>query len=249
MVKKPCGLAKNKLERSSIISTKLKTLELLDAGITDYHKAWEFQKKIFNQVVNDRSENYLILTEHNPVITIGKTGSFKNLLTEPAHLKSRGIKIIEIDRGGDITFHGPGQIVGYPILDLFQFKKDIHWYLRNLEEVIIQTLRDFNIEGGRIPDLTGVWVKKKKICAIGVKVTRWVTMHGFALNVSTNLDYFNHIIPCGISDHGVTSIFDQIGNISDQKDVIKSLYHNFAEVFEIQQVTKRQSTDSSILKM
>jgi len=227
----------------------LKTLELLDAGITDYHKAWEFQKKIFNQVVNDRSENYLILTEHNPVITIGKTGSFKNLLTEPAHLKSRGIKIIEIDRGGDITFHGPGQIVGYPILDLFQFKKDIHWYLRNLEEVIIQTLRDFNIEGGRIPDLTGVWVKKKKICAIGVKVTRWVTMHGFALNVSTNLDYFNHIIPCGISDHGVTSIFDQIGNISDQKDVIKSLYHNFAEVFEIQQVTKRQSTDSSILKM
>jgi len=227
----------------------LKTLELLDAGITDYHKAWEFQKKIFNQVVNDRSENYLILTEHNPVITIGKTGSFKNLLTEPAHLKSRGIKIIEIDRGGDITFHGPGQIVGYPILDLFQFKKDIHWYLRNLEEVIIQTLRDFNIEGGRIPDLTGVWVKKKKICAIGVKVTRWVTMHGFALNVSTNLDYFNHIIPCGISDHGVTSIFDQIGNISDQKDVIKSLYHNFAEVFEIQQVKKRQSTDSSILKM
>jgi lipoyl(octanoyl) transferase len=249
VVKKPCGLAKNKLERSSIISTKLKTLELIDAGITDYHKAWEFQKKIFNQVVNDRSENYLILTEHNPVITIGKTGSFKNLLTEPAHLKSRGIKIIEIDRGGDITFHGPGQIVGYPILDLFQFKKDIHWYLRNLEEVIIQTLRDFNIEGGRIPDFTGVWVKKKKICAIGVKVTRWVTMHGFALNVSTNLDYFNHIIPCGISDHGVTSIFDQIGNISDQKDVIKSLYHNFAEVFDIQQVTKRQSTDSSILKM
>jgi lipoyl(octanoyl) transferase len=227
----------------------LKTLEIIESGITDYHKTWEFQKELFDQVVDDRSINYLILTEHNPVITIGKTGSIKNLLTEPAHLKSIGIKIVEIDRGGDITFHGPGQLVGYPILDLSQFKKDIHWYLRNLEEVIIKTLGDFNIEGERIPALTGVWVKNKKICAIGVKVTRWVTMHGFALNVSTNLEYFNHIIPCGISDHGVTSIFDQIGNIIDQKDVINSLNHYFAEIFEVQQVTKRQSTDSSILKM
>jgi lipoyl(octanoyl) transferase len=227
----------------------LKTIEIIESGKTDYHEAWEFQKKLFNQVVDNRSQNYLILTEHNPVITIGKTGSFKNLLTDPVHLKSSGIEVVEIDRGGDITFHGPGQLVGYPILDLSQFKRDIHWYLRSLEEVIIQTLLDFEIEGKRLPNLTGVWVKGKKICAIGVKVTRWVTMHGFALNVSTNLDYFNHIIPCGISDHGVTSIFNQIGNIVDQKDVINSLNHYFSKIFEIQQITKSQTTESSILKM
>jgi len=227
----------------------LKTIEVIETGVTDYHDVWDFQRELFNQVVENRSQNFLILTEHNPVITIGKTGSFQNLLTEPSNLKSKGIKIVEIDRGGDITFHGPGQILGYPILDLSQFKKDIHWYLRNLEEVIIQTLHDFNIEGERISNLTGVWVNRKKICAIGVKVTRWVTMHGFALNVSTNLDYFNHIIPCGISDHGVTSIFEQYGNIIDQKDVINSLNHYFAEIFEVQQIIKRQSTDSSILKM
>jgi len=211
----------------------LKTIELIESGITNYHEAWEFQKRLFNQVVNERSQNYLIITEHKPVITIGKTGSLENLLTEPSYLESKGIDVIEIDRGGDITFHGPGQLVGYPILDLSQFHKDIHWYLRNIEEVIIHTLSDFGIQGERLPGLTGVWVKKKKICAIGVKVTRWVTMHGFALNVSTNLDYFKHIIPCGISDHGVTSIFEEIGNNVDQKDVIKSLYHNFSEIFKV----------------
>jgi lipoyl(octanoyl) transferase len=225
----------------------LKTLEIIETGITDYHDAWEFQKAVFNQVVENRSQNYLILTEHKPVITIGKTGSLKNLLTEPLHLISKGIKIVEIDRGGDITFHGPGQLIGYPILDLYQFRKDTHWYLRNLEETIIQTLRDFGIQGERIPDLTGVWIQKKKICAIGVKVTRWVTMHGFALNISTNLEYFNHIIPCGIFDHGVTSIVEEIGNIVDQKDVIKSLNHYFADIFGIQIIKKQKSTDLSII--
>ena len=212
----------------------MKTLEIIESGVTDYHDIWEFQKKIFHQVVENRSQNYLILTEHNPVITIGKSGNFKNLLTDPSQLDAKGIQVVEIDRGGDITFHGPGQLVGYPILDLSQFKKDIHWYLRNIEEVIIQTLGDFKIQGERIKNLTGVWVKQKKICAIGVKVTRWVTMHGFALNVSTNLDYFNHIIPCGIADHGVTSIFEQIGNNVNKKDVIKSLNQYFSEIFEVQ---------------
>ena len=233
--------------KNSIRLTKLKTLEIIESGITDYHEAWEFQKRLYNQVVDKRSQNYLIITEHNPVITIGKSGSLNNLLTEPSKLESKGIDVIEIDRGGDITFHGPGQLIGYPILDLSQFRKDIHWYLRNLEEVIIQTLRDFGIQGERISDLTGVWVQKKKICAIGVKVTRWVTMHGFALNISTNLKYFNHIIPCGISDHGVTSIFQQIGNIVDQKDVIKSLNHYFADIFGIQHINKRQTTELSII--
>ena len=209
----------------------MKTLKIIKTGITDFHDMWEVQKELFNQVVENRSQNYLILTEHNPVITIGKSGSLKNLLTDPSYLISKGIDVVEIDRGGDITFHGPGQLIGYPILDLTQFRKDIHWYLRNLEEVIIQTLRDFGIQGGRITGLTGVWVNKKKICAIGIKVTRWVTMHGFALNISTNLEYFKHIVPCGITDLGVTSLFDQTGNNVNQKNVIKSVTHYFGEIF------------------
>ena len=226
----------------------MKSIELIEPGITNYREAWEFQKRLFNRVVEERSQNYLILTEHDPVITIGKSGSLKNLLTEPSHLVSKGIDLVDIDRGGDITFHGPGQLVGYPIIDLSQFQKDIHWYLRTIEEVIIQLLREFNIEGIRIPDLTGVWVKNRKICAIGVKVTRWVTMHGFALNISTDLNYFNHIIPCGISDHGVTSIFEELGNIVDQKDVINSLYHYFSTLFEVKLSKIQKSNDISIIK-
>jgi lipoyl(octanoyl) transferase len=226
----------------------LKTIELIKPGVTNYQQAWDFQKKLFDEVVEERSQNYLILTEHEPVITIGKTGSLKNLLTEPSHLNSKGIDLVEIDRGGDITFHGPGQLVGYPILDLNQFQRDIHWYLRTIEEVIIRTLREFGIEGKRIPDLTGVWVDKRKICAIGVKVTRWVTMHGLALNINTDLNYFNHIIPCGISDHGVTSIFEETGNIVDQKDVITSLCHYFKTLFDVKITSRQQITDRFFLK-
>jgi lipoyl(octanoyl) transferase len=227
---------------------KLKTIELIKPGITNYQQAWDFQKNLFDKVVEERSQNYLILTEHEPVITIGKTGSLNNLLTEPSLLKSKDIDLVEIDRGGDITFHGPGQLVGYPILDLTQFQKDIHWYLRTIEEVIIRTVGEFGIEGKRIPDLTGVWVEKRKICAIGVKVTRWVTMHGFALNISTDLNYFNHIIPCGISNYGVTSIFEERGNIVDQKDVITSLCHYFDTLFDVEITSKQQITDRSFLK-
>ena len=207
----------------------------------DYRKAWELQKSLFNNIVKSRSHNYLIITEHNPVITIGKTGSLDNLIADPSHLSSKGIDVIEIDRGGDITFHGPGQLVGYPIMNLSQFQQDIHWYLRNLEEVIIHTLNDFAILGIRIPGLTGVWVKNNKICAIGVKVTRWVTMHGFALNISTNLDYFKHIIPCGINDKGVTSIFEEIGNKVAMKDVINRLCTNFEKTFEVK-IVKANNT-------
>jgi lipoyl(octanoyl) transferase len=227
----------------------MKQIELIKPGITNYHEAWDYQKKLFDKVVRERSQNYLILTEHHPVITIGKTGSQNNLLTPPSQLSSKGIDLVEIDRGGDITFHGPGQMVGYPILDLSQFHKDIHWYLRTIEEVIIRVLKGFGIQGKRIPDLTGVWVNDKKICAIGVKVTRWVTMHGFALNISTDLNYFNHIIPCGISDHGVTSIFEEIGNIVDQNDVINSLCNNFNILFDVNFSTRQQITDSSLLKL
>jgi lipoyl(octanoyl) transferase len=224
----------------------LKSIEIIKLGTTDYRQAWDLQKRFFEKVVKERSQNYLILTEHHPVITIGKTGSLKNLLTKPAHLSSKGIELVEIDRGGDITFHGPGQLVGYPILDLSQFRQDIHWYLRTIEELIIKTLMEFEIQGTRIPDLTGVWVQKRKICAIGVKVTRWVTMHGFALNISTELDYFNHIIPCGISDHGVTSILKESGNIVDKNDVIISLCRNLSKLFDVQLTKSMQTTDLSI---
>jgi lipoyl(octanoyl) transferase len=224
-----------------LYKSELKTLQIIESGVTDFLDVWELQKQIFNQVAENRSQNYLILTEHKPVITIGKSGNLKNLLTDASYLISKGINIVEIDRGGDITFHGPGQLIGYPILDLTQFRQDIHWYLRNLEEVIIQTLRDFGIQGKRINGLTGVWVNKKKICAIGIKVTRWVTMHGFALNISTNLDYFKHIVPCGISDLGVTSLFDQTGNFVNKKNVIKSVNHYFEEIFGFQRTQEQQS--------
>jgi len=228
------------------LKKKLKSLEIIQPGLTDYRQAWDLQKRLFEKVVAGRSQNYLILTEHHPVITIGKSGNLNNLLTSPSHLSSKGIELVEIDRGGDITFHGPGQPVGYPILDLSQFRQDIHWYLRTIEEVIIMTLKDFELHGTRIPDLTGVWVRKRKICAIGVKVTRWVTMHGFALNVSTDLDYFNHIIPCGIPDHGVTSILEETGNIVDKKDVITSLCYNFSTLFDVKLTKSKQFTDLSI---
>jgi lipoyl(octanoyl) transferase len=224
----------------------LKSLEIIQPGLTDYRQTWDLQRRLFEKVVRERSQNYLILTEHHPVITIGKSGSLKNLLTEPSLLRSKGIELVEIDRGGDITFHGPGQLVGYPILDLSQFRQDIHWYLRMIEEVIIKTLLEFDIQGTRISDLTGVWVQKRKICAIGVKVTRWVTMHGFALNISTDLDYFNHIIPCGISGHGVTSISKESGNIADKNDVINTLCCNLSILFDVELKKSKQTTDLSI---
>lgn len=209
-------------------------INLINAGLSDYRKIWQLQNKLFDKVVDERDQHYLILTEHHPVITIGKSGSRNNLVATDAELSSKGIDTIDIDRGGDVTFHGPGQLVGYPILNLNQFKKDIHWYLRALEDVIIGTISEFGITGTREPGLTGVWVGSGKICALGVKVTRWVTKHGFALNVNTNLDYFDHIIPCGISDKGITSISHLTGNIIPVKDVSNILLHYFERVFSAQ---------------
>jgi lipoyl(octanoyl) transferase len=206
-------------------------IELIEAGLSDYRELWRLQEKLFSEVQNNRDKNYLILTEHNPVITRGKSAKSASLLSSESHLHSIGIDLIAIDRGGDFTFHGPGQLVGYPILNLLNFKKDIHWYLRALEEVIIKTIADYGLDGTRIEGLTGVWVDGKKICAIGVKITRWVTMHGFALNVNTDLKYFHHIIPCGISERGVTSISELTGNIISLKDVSNHLTLNFEKIF------------------
>jgi lipoyl(octanoyl) transferase len=211
----------------------LNKVHIIDCGITSYNTAWGLQQKLFDRVTEHRNLNYLILTQHFPVITIGKSGTRSHLLAAPEYLKRHHIDLVEIDRGGDITFHGPGQVVGYPILDLNGFRKDVHWYLRMLEEVIIRTLEYFDIKGSRLEGLTGVWVGDQKICAMGIKVTRWVTMHGFALNVNTDLSFFQHIIPCGINDKGVTSISRIIGNNVDINLVINKLRGHFEQVFGV----------------
>ncbi len=216
-------------------------------GFSSYRDAWTLQQELFDDVTKQRNIHHLVLTEHHPVITIGKSGTKKNLLVRPEYLEQQNIDLVEIDRGGDITFHGPGQLIGYPILDLTAFKKDVHWYLRMLEEIIIRTLYVFDIDSGRVPGLTGVWINNAKICAIGIKVTRWVTMHGFALNVNTDLSFFKHIIPCGINDKQVTSISQLVGNNLDINHVIKELVGQFEQVFEVSCISIPQAVSTTAL--
>ena len=227
----------------------MKNNEILvkDLGVLSYDKSWEHQKRIFDNIVSQKinnrtlkkkikTENYLLIVEHKPVYTIGKSGEISNLLLDDQELKLKGIDFKKINRGGDITFHGLGQIVGYPILDLDNFFTDIGLYLRTLEEVIISTIGFFGIKGFRIDGETGVWVKDesnslKKICAFGIKASRWVTMHGFALNVNTDLTYFDNIVPCGISDKGVTSLQEILNQKIAPKTVKEKLYENIARLF------------------
>ena len=227
----------------------MKNNEILvkDLGVLSYDKSWEHQKRIFDNIVSQKinnrtlkkkikTENYLLIVEHKPIYTIGKSGEISNLLLDDQELKLKGIDFKKINRGGDITFHGLGQIVGYPILDLDNFFTDIGLYLRTLEEVIISTIGFFGIKGFRIDGETGVWVKDesnslKKICAFGIKASRWVTMHGFALNVNTDLTYFDNIVPCGISDKGVTSLQEILNQKIAPKTVKEKLYENIARLF------------------
>ena len=227
----------------------MKNNEILvkDLGVLSYDKSWENQKRIFDNIVSQKinnrtlkkkikTENHLLIVEHKPIYTIGKSGEISNLLLDDQELKLKGIDFREINRGGDITFHGLGQIVGYPILDLDNFFTDIGLYLRTLEEVIISTIGFFGIKGFRIDGETGVWVKDesnslKKICAFGIKASRWVTMHGFALNVNTDLTYFDNIVPCGISDKGVTSLQEILNQKIAPKTVKEKLYENIARLF------------------
>ncbi|MEY3405810.1 MAG: lipoyl(octanoyl) transferase LipB [Bacteroidota bacterium] len=226
-----------------------KEIAFIDLGLIDYSEAWEFQtnrhESIISKKIKNRSgatpeeitENYLIFCEHKHVFTLGKSGDEKNLVIPKEELSSIRASYHQINRGGDITYHGPGQLVGYPILDLENFFTDIHLYMRNLEEAVILTLRDFGIEAGRIQGLTGVWLdgektgRARKICAMGVKTSRWVTLHGLALNVNTDLNYFNYIIPCGISDKAVTSMQKELGREVSMEEVKKSLNKNFMTVF------------------
>ncbi|KVV14258.1 lipoyl(octanoyl) transferase LipB [Flavobacterium sp. TMP13] len=226
-----------------------KKIKLQDLGQKDYKDTWEYQEKIFKDIVdlkirNRREElnlptpNYLLLVEHPHVYTLGKSGDLQNLLLSEKQLEAKGATFYKINRGGDITYHGPGQIVGYPILDLENFFTDIHKYLRFLEEAIILTLKDFGLESGRSEGETGVWLGvgtpfARKICAMGVRASRWVTMHGFALNVNVDLGYFDNIIPCGIRGKAVTSLHVELGveNV-DEAQVKKQIIKHLSELFE-----------------
>lgn len=222
-------------------------------GLIDYKEAWDYQEKIFDEIIQEKLQNrertftdksltpnYLLFCQHPHVYTLGKSGDSNNLLIKEDELKKRGASFYHINRGGDITYHGPGQIVGYPLIDLDNFTTDIHKYLRYLEEAIILTLQEFGIRGGRIPGLTGVWLdadnkaKARKICAIGVKTSRWVTMHGFAINVNTDLNYFKYIVPCGIDDKAVTSLSKEINEKVKISTVEEKVKRNIAKVFEME---------------
>ena len=220
-----------------------------DLGHIDYKQAWDYQEKLFDQIIaikrqnrreetNLETQSYLLFCEHPHVYTLGKSGDEKNLLVNEEYLKSRGATFHKINRGGDITYHGPGQIVGYPILDLENFFTDIHKYLRFLEEAVILTLADYGIESGRSDGETGVWLESgtdnaRKICALGVRSSRWVTMHGFAFNVNPDLDYFGNIIPCGIVDKSVTSMEQELGKKVDMQEVRNKLKVHLATIFEM----------------
>ena len=226
-----------------------KTVELQDLGYKDYKETWDFQESLFKSIVdtkikNRREEtsvqtpNYFLFVEHPHVYTLGKSGDVSNLLVNEQQLKEKNANYYKINRGGDITYHGPGQIVGYPILDLENFFTDIHKYLRFLEEMIILTLAEYGLKAERSQGETGVWLDvgtpfARKICAMGVRASRWVTMHGFALNVNTDLGYFDNIIPCGIRGKAVTSLHVELGMEKVDVDEVKQkLSRHFSELFE-----------------
>ncbi|MBL7995972.1 lipoyl(octanoyl) transferase LipB [bacterium] len=226
----------------------MKPINILKLGLSDYASTWDLQKKLFDLRLNGKIEDTLVLCEHPHTYTVGKNGVDnvgKHLLMNKEELKKNNISVFEIDRGGDITYHGPGQIVGYPILNLNNYYRDMHRYLRDIEETIIQTLADFGITGKRVDTATGVWVDTprgaEKICAIGVKVTRWITMHGFALNVNSNLDFFNNIVPCGITDKGVTSMEKTAGTQVELSRVEDNIITSFEDVFHVtSQIVKKE---------
>ncbi|MDP4729452.1 MAG: lipoyl(octanoyl) transferase LipB [Schleiferiaceae bacterium] len=222
-----------------------------DLGSWSYQRAWDFQESIFTEVVERKSSNRklpeeeriathdtLLFVEHPHVYTLGKSGDFGNLLADDERLKSIGAEFYRTNRGGDITYHGPGQLVGYPILDLDEYFTDIHRYLRTLEEVIIATLADYGLSGDRSPGETGVWLDvgtpfARKICAMGVRASRWVTMHGWAFNLNTDLRYFEYIIPCGIKDKAVTSLQRELGRPIDEVEAKARVAGHFARLFEV----------------
>ncbi len=228
-----------------------KTIIFQNLGLIDYQTAWDYQEKLHAEIIAIKLENrnlssenqiltpnYLLFCEHQNVYTMGKSGKPEHLLLDEKGLEKYEAKYYKINRGGDITYHGKGQLVGYPILDLENFFTDIHRYMRSMEEAIIRTCADFRIDAGRIEGLTGVWIdhverkNPRKICAMGVKASRWVTMHGFALNVNTDLSYFKHIIPCGIDDKAVTSMEKELSKKVDFQEVSDKMFGHLKNIFE-----------------
>jgi lipoyl(octanoyl) transferase len=233
--------------------------KFIDLGLIDYQQAWDYQTTLFNEILKVKSENrsraeneqvktdnYLLFCEHPHVFTLGKSGDEKNLLLKQDDLALVGASYYQINRGGDITYHGPGQIVVYPVIDMENFFTDIHQYMRLLEESVIQTLQEFGVESGRIKGLTGVWIdfdneiKARKIAALGVKTSRWVTMHGLAFNVNTNLDYFKYIVPCGINDKAVTSLQKESGTEIEMINVKEVLKEKIVRLFNMKLITEEK---------
>lgn len=219
-----------------------------DLGRTPYQDAWDYQERLLQEGVRAKMEqrpttSYLLFVEHPPVYTLGKSGHMENVLIGEKEREERGIEFYKINRGGDITFHGPGQLVAYPILDLEHFGTDIGKYLRNLEEVIIRTLKDYGLKGQRSPGETGVWLdpdikgRERKICAMGVRCSRWITMHGLALNVNTDLTYFDHIVPCGIKQKEVASMAKELNKKIDEEELKNNVKRHFEDVFQMRLVS------------
>jgi lipoyl(octanoyl) transferase len=224
-----------------------KKVHVKDIGSIDYKEAWDYQETLFNEVLEGKRNgdvpiSYLLFCEHPHVYTLGKSGQQNNLLIDPDFLKKINATYYKINRGGDITYHGPGQIVGYPILDLEQFDVQVKKYIHLLEDAIMATLKEYGLEGGRLENATGVWLdtdqpeKTRKICAIGVRASHFVTMHGFAFNVNTDLNYFNYINPCGFQDKGVTSMQKELGRTVDTQAVKQSLKQHLSSVFDMEYV-------------
>ncbi|SMO69581.1 lipoyl(octanoyl) transferase LipB [Gracilimonas mengyeensis] len=222
-----------------------KNIELYDLGRASYQPVWDLQHAVQQRLIDEkraeqkgnfegtRLDDFLLFVEHPHVYTLGKSGKEEHMLRTMMELQQLEAEFIKIDRGGDITYHGPGQIVGYPILDLDRHFTDVHKYLRFLEEVMIRVCADYGFEAGRIEGATGVWVDNAKICAMGIRCSRWVTMHGFALNVNTDLRYFNNIVPCGIDDKAVISLQKLSGKEIDTEEVKERIIHHFEDVFEV----------------
>lgn len=221
----------------------MRELIYCDLGLIDYKEAWDLQKEIVELRHNKKIPDVLFLLEHPHTYTLGKVADKKNLIGSDEYLTKNKISIYDIDRGGDITYHGPGQIVGYPIIDLNEWQKDTHKYLRALEETIIRTCSTYDLTGTRDPKYTGVWIENRKVAAIGIKVSRWITMHGFAFNVNTDLSLFSGIIPCGISDKEVTSLQKEKGEQINLTEVKNLLLKNFKEIFGYETVTNIQKDD------
>ncbi len=239
-------------EKTTMIEDTKKTVAFRDLGCMDYQEAWTYQENLFADIVAKKIQNrnlpkdqqittpnYLLFVEHPHVYTLGKSGKPEHLLLDTTGLAAHAATYYKINRGGDITYHGPGQLVGYPILDLDHFFTDIHRYLRYLEEAIILTLAEYGVPAGRIDGLTGVWLdhetlkNPRKICALGVKSSRWVTMHGFAFNLNVDLSYFEHIVPCGIDDKAVTSLHLELGRPVAEKEVKQKVKKHLATLFEM----------------